>query len=465
MSTLSSTQLATIDAAIAQVAAGRPIIVVDDENRENEGDLIMSAALCTPDWMGFIIRHTSGVVCTPMSAQRAAAFDLPTMVEANEDPKGTWYTVSCDAAAGVSTGISATDRATTARLLADPASTPAHFNRPGHAFPLIARAGGVRERPGHTEAGVEFTRLARAGEVAVIAEIVHDNGEPMRLPSLVEFGQRHGLLTVSIAELIGWLNAHEQSAQSLAQPTAEPGAFPAAQPTTAPLAAPPAAVRSAPAAGHGVPSQPAAAALEAGEPVRLPTAHGIFTATAYSVDGVDHVVLTSEGRASSQEPAHALPSAPAPLVRLHSECLTGDVFSSYRCDCGEQLDAALQVLSEHGGHLVYLRGHEGRGIGLANKLRAYALQEQGFDTVDANTALGFPAEARDWNAAALILRSLGIDAIRLITNNPAKVTALQSHGILVTERVDASVRPRPENARYLKTKQSRMHHTPSRKAS
>ncbi|MCQ9386502.1 3,4-dihydroxy-2-butanone-4-phosphate synthase [Brevibacterium moorei] len=452
------TALNTIDQAIAALRAGRPIIVVDDEDRENEGDLIMPAATVTAEWMGFIIRHSSGVVCAPMTAERARAMELPPMVANNQDPKGTAYTVSCDAAAGTSTGISAADRALTAQVLADPAALPTQLHRPGHVFPLIAKDGGVRERAGHTEAGVEFARLAGFEPVAVIAEVVHDEGPMMRLDDLRPFARLHGLMLVSIEELIAYLDARDMAGATEA------------------------------AAGDRI----TAGAATSTDPVVLPTEFGTFTARAWTVDGVEHLSLSAAGSAEAAgadvagagatadsagadvagaEVAGAAASATesdtpvagdagqsAPLVRVHSECLTGDVFASHRCDCGEQLAAGLRAIASAGGTLIYLRGQEGRGIGLFNKLRAYALQDGGLDTVDANTHLGLPVDARDYAAAAAILTGMGIRRVRLLTNNPAKVSALAEHGIEVAERVSVDIPARAENAAYLRTKRDRMHH-------
>ncbi|GAA4284408.1 bifunctional 3,4-dihydroxy-2-butanone-4-phosphate synthase/GTP cyclohydrolase II [Brevibacterium daeguense] len=401
--TAGASRLDTIDRAIADIAAGRPVIVVDDEDRENEGDLIMAAELMTPEWMGFLIRHTSGVICTPLTATRAAEMKLPPMVSQNEDPKGTAYTVSCDAIAGTTTGISASDRAQTALVLANPALGPEAISRPGHIFPLIAKEGGVRERAGHTEAGVEFSQLAGLQPVSVIAELVHDDGSMMRLDALLDFGAEHELAVVSIEDLIVWLDARD--------------------------------ARELPRAVTG-------------EPVTLPSTFGTFTARAWVVDGIEHFTL------ESGQPA----STPAPLVRVHSECLTGDIFGSHRCDCGEQLEQSLRRIADEGGLFIYMRDHEGRGIGLANKLAAYALQERGVDTVDANRALGFADDARSYGAAAAILEELGIERVRLITNNPAKVTALQELGVEVEERLPVEVPVRPENARYMETKRVRMNH-------
>lgn len=441
--------LDTIDAAIAEVRAGRPIIVVDDEDRENEGDLIMAAELANPAWMGFIVRHTSGVICTPMTAARASALELPPMTAVNEDPKGTAYTVSCDAIEHTSTGISAADRARTVRVVAEARPRPQALSRPGHIFPLIAKDGGVRERPGHTEAGVELSRLAGLQPVSVIAELVHDDGSMMRLDALLAFGREHGLVTVSIEDLVAWLEAHDDgeadggstAGSGASASTSTAGARPAAPALPTPVL-PGTSLPTAPVPGTSLPE------AAPGAPVALPSAHGQLRAQAWTVGGVEHLVISGEA-----------PAGTVPLVRLHSECLTGDVFGSHRCDCGEQLHVALRRIAAEGGTLVYLRDHEGRGIGLANKLAAYALQEQGIDTVDANRELGFADDARSYAAAAAILAALGLDRVRLLTNNPAKIAALTAHGIAVEAREPIEVPVRVENARYLETKRVRMHHS------
>ena len=432
-----ASRLDPIDAAIAAVAAGRPILVVDDEDRENEGDLIMAAEFADATTMGFFVRHTSGVICAPMTADRAAALHLPPMVTDNEDPKGTAYTISCDAV-GVTTGISAAERAETGRVLAAATPDPAAISRPGHVFPLIAKDGGVRERPGHTEAGVEFARLAGAQPVAMIAEVVHDDGSMMRFDAVREFADANDLVMVSIEQLIAYLadrdaGASAATTNSAASSTADDSRTEAAASATV-----------AGAAG-------ADESFEETAEVSLPSEHGSLRARAFTIDGHDHLGVFAGSPDSDGD-------GPAPLVRLHSECLTGDVFGSHRCDCGEQLDLALDLIAEHGGAVIYLTGHEGRGIGLSNKLRAYALQDQGRDTVDANRDLGFTDDARDYRAAATILRSLGLTRIRLLTNNPAKTSALEELGITVESVVPLEVAARPENTHYLATKRERMHH-------
>ena len=438
-----TSRLDPIDAAIAAVAAGRPILVVDDEDRENEGDLIMAAEFADPATMGFFVRHTSGVICAPMTADRAAALRLPPMVTDNEDPKGTAYTISCDAV-GVTTGISAAERAETGRVLAAATPDPAAISRPGHIFPLIAKDGGVRERPGHTEAGVEFARLAGAQPVAMIAEVVHDDGSMMRFDAVRDFADANDLVMVSIEQLIAYLELRDASASAAGLASAgssTPAVSSTADDSRAEAAA---SVTVAPAPDDDE-------SVEATAEVALPSEHGSLRARAFTINGHDHLGVFAGSPESGAD-------GPAPLVRLHSECLTGDVFGSHRCDCGEQLDLALGLIAEHGGAVLYLTGHEGRGIGLSNKLRAYALQDQGRDTVDANRDLGFTDDARDYRAAATILRSLGLTRIRLLTNNPAKTSALEELGITVESVVPLEVAARPENTHYLATKRERMHH-------
>ncbi|MGJ9401871.1 3,4-dihydroxy-2-butanone-4-phosphate synthase [Arthrobacter sp. KK5.5] len=414
-----------IETAVAAIAAGRAVVVVDDEDRENEGDIIFAAEFATPELMGWTIRHTSGVVCVPLPGERADALGLPAMVEVNEDAKGTAYTVSCDAAAGITTGISGADRATTVRLLGDPESGIGDFTRPGHIFPLRAVDGGVLQRRGHTEASVDLCRLAGLQPVGAIAELVHDDGTMMRLPALREFATTWDIPLISIEDLANYLAA------------------------------------GGPAQAH----TPEPASVVGGPAVSVPTAQGVFTVQAWTVrgSGDEHLTFTAPVVGGAQAPAGPVdPSqipGPAPLVRLHSECLTGDVFGSYRCDCGEQLSAALAAIAAEGGTVVYLRGHEGRGIGLANKIRAYALQDGGADTVEANEQLGLPVDARRYDAAVAILLSLGHSSIRLITNNPLKETWLTESGIDVVETIPSHVAARPENTRYLQTKRERMRHS------
>ncbi|MDQ0895345.1 GTP cyclohydrolase II [Agromyces ramosus] len=411
--------LATIPEVLDALRAGKPVIVADDEARENEGDAIMAAEFATQEWIAWMVRNTSGFLCAPMPNVVADRLELPLMTDRNEDARSTAYTISVDAADRNSTGISATERAHTLRVLADPDATPERLIRPGHVIPLRAVDGGVRERAGHTEAAVDLLRLAGLSPVGVIAEIVGDDGEMMRLPGLIELGEREGLLVTTVAALIDWLREWH-SGHDLA--------------------------RSAP---DAVP-ETSAVAFEV--ETTLPTEHGVFRVRAYRDrgTGADHVAIIAGEPAD--DPAGA-------IVRVHSECLTGEAFGSMKCECGPQLDAALETIQESGGVVVYLRGHEGRGIGLINKLRAYRLQEDGLDTLDANLALGLPIDARDYSSATAILTDLGIERVRLLTNNPEKVRQLEAHGITVTERLPLVVGVGLGNSGYLDTKRRRMGHT------
>ncbi len=403
--------LSSLTEALDALREGRPVIVADDENRENEGDIILAAQLATPEWVAWMVRWSSGFICAPMPAEWADRLDLPPMVAVNEDARGTAYTVSVDAADRVSTGISATDRAHTLNVLSNPTSTPTSVIRPGHILPLRAVEGGVRERAGHTEAAVELMRLAGLTPVGAIAEVVAEDGSMMRLPGLIELGARDGVPVITIEQLAAYLDEHE--------------------PRTG----------EAPAATRRVSLRAEAT---------VPTAHGVFRMRAYKdrVTGTDHIAVVSGDL-----------TADTPLVRVHSECLTGEAFDSLKCECGPQLDAALDAISTEGGVVVYMRGHEGRGIGLINKLRAYSLQEEGLDTVDANLALGLPADARDYAAAAGILDDLGVHHIRLLTNNSDKVAQLSALGLDIVEQVPLLVGVGPNNHQYLATKAERMGHT------
>ncbi len=395
-------QLDTIERAVTDIAAGRPVVVVDDADRENEGDLILAASKATPELIGFMIRHTSGVICVPMEGRDLDRLKLPPMTWVNEDRRGTAYAVSVDARDGVTTGISAADRARTIRVLVDSATEPYELVRPGHVFPLRAVDGGVLRRPGHTEAAVDLARMAGLTPAGVICELVHDDGSMMRLPALMEFARERGLAVISIADLI----AHRRRSESLV-------------------------VRQA--------------------VTRLPTVHGEFRAYGYrsTLDDQAHVALVRGDIGDGEDI----------LVRVHSECLTGDVFGSLRCDCGPQLDAAFAaVAAEDRGVVVYMRGHEGRGIGLLHKLSAYSLQDTGRDTVDANLDLGLPADARDYGLGAQILADLGVRTMRLLTNNPAKRAGLEGYGLEVVGRVGLPSTPTPDNLGYLRTKRDRMGH-------
>ncbi len=406
--------LATIPEAVEALRAGRPVIVADDENRENEGDVILSAELATPEWIAWTVRWSSGFICAPMPADWADRLDLPPMVALNEDARGTAYTVSVDAADRISTGISATDRAHTLNVLADPASTPTSVIRPGHVLPLRAVDGGVRERGGHTEAAVELMKLAGVSPVGAIAEVVAEDGGMMRLPGLMELGERDGVLVITIEQLIAYLDQTDP-------------------------------IGPIDSGAHSAHRRRVSLRAEA----HVPTAHGDFRFLAYKdrVTGTDHVAVISGDLAED-----------APLVRVHSECLTGEAFDSLKCECGPQLDAALDAISTQGGVVIYMRGHEGRGIGLINKLRAYSLQERGLDTVDANLALGLPADARDYAAAAGILADLGVEKVRLLTNNTDKVHQLRELGLEISEQVPLLVGVGPNNHQYLATKRDRMGH-------
>ncbi len=395
-------RLDPVERAIADVAAGRAVVVVDDEDRENEGDLIFAASKATPELMGFTIRHSSGVICVPMPADMLDRLEIPLMSPHNEDRLRTAYTVSVDARDGVTTGISAADRAHTARVLADSATEPWEITRPGHVFPLRYRRGGVLVRRGHTEAAVDLARLAGLTPAGVLVEIVNDDGTMKRGQQLRDFADEHGLAMISIDDLVSFRRRTEVLVERVAE-------------------------------------------------TRLPTRHGDFTAYGYriAVDDGEHLALV-HGDVSGDEPV---------LTRVHSECLTGDVFGSDRCDCGPQLDEALERIVEAGrGIVIYLRGHEGRGIGLLAKLQAYSLQDGGSDTVDANLELGLPADARHYGAATQILRDLGVGSVRLLTNNPDKSSSLEGYGVPVAERVPLTPHPNDHNLAYLQTKRDRMGH-------
>ena len=395
---------APIEEAIAAIGRGDIIIVVDDEDRENEGDLIMAAEYATPEKIAFFLAHTSGLICVPMTGERLDQLDLPLMVSTNTESQRTAFTVTVDYRHGTTTGISAADRAATIQALIDPATRPKDLARPGHILPLRYKTGGVLKRAGHTEAAVDLARAAGLYPAAVLCEVVSaDKTEMARLPELTQLAKQHDLLMISIADLIRYRRQKDKLVKRIAEAT------------------------------------------------RVPTAYGEFNCYAYEslVDGEQHLALV-KGAVQGEDNV---------LVRVHSECLTGDVFGSLRCDCGPQLDAALRLIATDGlGVVVYLRGHEGRGIGIGHKLRAYNLQDQGRDTVDANLELGLPVDSREYGIGAQILVDLGITTMRIMTNNPAKYGGLEGFGLDIVERVPLESRPNPENIAYLRTKRERLGH-------
>ena len=404
-------QLSTIEDAIFALREGKPVLVADDENREKEGDAIISAELVSPEWMAWIVRNTTGFLCVPMDDQRANQLNLPAMTNDNKDPHGTNYTISVDAANRFSTGVSAQDRANTANVLADPLSTPESLIRPGHMIPLRANPQGVLGRPGHTEAAVDLMKLAGLSPVGVIGEMVSEDGTMMRLPELLLVGQKEGLPVITVEQLV----KHRDTNPAIE--TADP--------------------------------RLARAHFEA--ETNVPTSHGVFRMRGYrdTKTSAEHVAMIS-----------GIPTGENVLVRLHSECITGEAFGSLKCECGPQLDFALDTINANpdGGIVIYLRGQEGRGIGLLNKLKAYSLQEAGYDTVDANLALGLPAENREYGAAVSILLDLGVKSVQLLTNNPAKGDFLRDAGIAVNSYVPVIVGQAEQNAGYLETKRARMGH-------
>ncbi|WP_431893239.1 bifunctional 3,4-dihydroxy-2-butanone-4-phosphate synthase/GTP cyclohydrolase II [Nonomuraea sp. bgisy101] len=392
----------SVERAVHDIREGRPVVVVDDENRENEGDIIFAAAKATPELLTFTIRHTSGVICVPMEGKELDRLGLPLMVVQNKERMRTAYTISVDARDGVTTGISAADRARTIRTLADSATEPQELVRPGHIFPLRYHEGGVLARRGHTEAAVDLARMAGLSSAGVLAEIVNDDGTMARLPELRAFADRHDLALISIEQLVD----HRRRTESMVTRVAE---------------------------------------------TRLPNAHGMWRAYGYAsaLDGGEHVALVL-GELGDGENV---------LVRAHSECLTGDVFGSLRCDCGVQLDQAMAAIAKEGrGVVVYLRGHEGRGIGLLAKLRAYSLQDNGSDTVDANLELGLPVDAREFSNAGQMLADLGVKSVRLLTNNPAKLRGMDGYGIKVLGREPLPAAENPYNESYLRAKRERLGH-------
>jgi 3,4-dihydroxy 2-butanone 4-phosphate synthase / GTP cyclohydrolase II len=393
---------ASIPEAIEEIRQGRIVIVVDDADRENEGDLIMAAERVTPEAIAFIVRHSSGVICMPVVGQRLDELEIPLMVAANTDSRRTAFTISVDARAGVTTGISAADRARTIQAIIHPSTEPADLSRPGHIFPLRYREGGVLKRAGHTEAAVDLARLAGLYPAGVLCETVNEDGTMARLPDLTIFAHVHGLKLISIADLIAYRRQHEVLVTKVAE-------------------------------------------------ANIPTPHGEFRSIAYEsiVDGRTHVALVTGDIGDGADV----------LTRVHSECLTGDVFGSLRCDCGEQLDRAMELIGREGrGVILYIRGHEGRAIGITHKLRAYELQDRGRDTVEANIELGFPADQRDYGIGAQILYDLGVRSMRLLTNNPEKRAGLEGHGLTIKERLPLQTDPTPQNVGYLRAKREKLGH-------
>lgn len=391
----------TIEEVIEDISSGKMVIVTDDPGRENEADLIAAASMVTPEMIAFMANHGRGLICAPITAQRAEELQLPPMTRRNTESQQTAFTVSVDAAEDITTGISAADRAKTIHLLANPEANPDSLVQPGHIFPLQAVPGGVLRRAGHTEAAIDLTRLAKLPEAGVICEIMNEDGTMARAGDLGEFQKNHQLKACTIAELIEYRRHSEKL-------------------------------------------------VRRGETIAMPTDYGAFDCHLYYVESADghHLALT-RGDISPDTPT---------LVRVHSECLTGDVFQSQRCDCGAQLDTALKRISEEGGVLLYLR-QEGRGIGLPAKIHAYKLQEQGYDTIEANEKLGYGSDLRDYGVGAQILHDLGIRKIKLMTNNPKKVIGLEGYNLEITEQIPVNIPSNPHNEKYLQTKKDRMGHT------
>jgi 3,4-dihydroxy 2-butanone 4-phosphate synthase/GTP cyclohydrolase II len=398
-----TTSAERVAAAIEAISAGGAVIVTDDQRRENEGDLIMAAESATPEKLAFFLQHTSGVICAALTGERCDALGMPLMVQDNREAQGTAFTITVDLAEGTTTGISAADRAATLRALANPESEPNDFVRPGHIFPLRSRPGGVLKRAGHTEAAVDLARLAGLHPAGILCEIVtEDKSDMARGPELEALAERHDLPMISVSDLV----RHRLSTERLVREVAK---------------------------------------------ARVPIAHGQFTCHAWEAvtDGVEHLAFV-QGDVGNHEPV---------LVRVHSECLTGDVFGSHRCDCGTQLDDSLAMIAAEGrGVVVYLRGHEGRGIGLGHKLDAYNLQDEGHDTVDANLELGLPVDTREYGIGAQILLDLGVTKLRLMTNNPAKLSGLDRYGLEVVDRVSLPTRTTSDNLAYLQAKRERLGH-------
>jgi 3,4-dihydroxy 2-butanone 4-phosphate synthase/GTP cyclohydrolase II len=398
---MTNNPFSSIEEAILAIKTGKMIILVDDENRENEGDLVIAAEHITPEAINFMARFGRGLICLPMAESLISKLDLPMMTESNRSPYGTAFTVSIEAATGISTGISAQDRARSVKVAIDPQSGPKDIISPGHMFPLKVRNLGVLERRGQTEGSVDLVKLAGLTPAAVICEIINDDGTMSRRDQLLEFSKEHNILIVTIADLVDYRIKTEKLVEEVA--------------TT-----------------------------------RLPIDnYGEFTMMLFAnkFDNFEHFALIKEPKVSNK----------VPLVRIHSECITGDVFKSLKCDCGAQLDKSLTQIGDEGGVVVYLR-QEGRGVGLSNKIKAYSLQEQGYDTVEANTHLGLPVDSRNYAIAFQILKYLGMESVRLITNNPSKISAVEHYGIKVVERVPVIVPATPENSLYLKTKQEKLGH-------
>lgn len=393
---------ANIQAALNAMKEGRFVIVFDDQNRENEGDLILAAEKVTPEAIAFMVRYTSGVICMPMTGERLDELHIPQMVQQNTESQRTAFTISVDYKHGTTTGISAADRAATIRALSNPSSIPKDFNRPGHIFPLRYREGGVLKRSGHTEATVDLAKLAGLYPAGILCELVNDDGSMMRIPDLEKFAMQHRLPLISVEDIIRYRRMEEKLVEMVSQ-------------------------------------------------ARLPTQYGEFLAFVFrsKLDGIEHLAIVKGDIKNGSDI----------LVRVHSECLTGDIFGSKRCDCGPQLDFALKLIAEEEcGVVVYLRGHEGRGIGLGHKLRAYTLQDEGMDTVEANIQLGLPVDSREYGIGAQILAELGVKRIRLMTNNPAKYGGLAGYDLEIVERIPLSLAATEENSKYLKTKKTKLGH-------